>query len=85
MCVLESFRASYRAAVSTKHIRTVADLCRFGAGIRIDCGFCGASRTMDGFELATHCGSIPLAKIRPRLKCSRCGKKEARLAVLPPL
>jgi transcription elongation factor Elf1 len=70
--------------VSTKHIRTVADVCRFGAAVTITCGNCGAARTMDGIELGRHFGAKQLAQIRHRFKCSRCGKKEAGLTVLPP-
>ena len=31
--------------MSTKHIRTIADLVRFGAGLKIECGSCGSART----------------------------------------
>lgn len=71
--------------MSTKHIRTVADLVRFGAGLKIECGDCGASKTVDGFEAAKLGGAGSLASLRTRLKCGRCGVKAARLAILPPV
>lgn len=71
--------------MSTKHIRTVADVARFGAAVRINCELCGAATTMDGLELARHFGTKNLAQIPSRLKCSRCGKKKAKILVLPPL
>jgi hypothetical protein len=70
--------------VSTKHVRTAADLVRFGSGLRVDCGACGASRTMDGFEIARNAGTGSLASIARRMRCSRCGEKDAQFAVLGP-
>jgi hypothetical protein len=40
--------------MSTKHVRTAADLAKFGAGLRIECGSCGRARTLDGFEVANN-------------------------------
>jgi ribosomal protein L44E len=71
--------------MSTKHIRTTADLVRFGAGLRIECASCGAARTVDGFEAGKLGGVQPIEALRRRLKCSRCGAKDARLAILPPV
>lgn len=71
--------------MSTKHIRTTADLVRFGAGLRIECASCGASRTLDGYEAAKIGGSSLLSTFAGRLKCVRCGVKDARLAILPPI
>ena len=71
--------------MSTKHIRTVADLVRFGAGLRIECGACGAARTVDGYGAAKLGGAQPLSGLARRLKCGRCGMKQARLAILPPV
>jgi hypothetical protein len=70
--------------MSTKHVRTVADLVRFGCGLKIECGGCGNSRTLDGFDVAKALGTGDLEYIRPRLKCSRCGAKESRMTVLSP-
>lgn len=44
--------------MSTKHIRTAADVCRFGASVRIECGECGSARTMSGTELVQLCGAV---------------------------
>ena len=70
--------------MSTKHIRTAADLVRFGAGLRIECRGCGNVRTLDGFEIAMRGGNGRLDGLRDRLKCSRCGSKKAGLTILPP-
>ena len=71
--------------MSTKHVRTTGDLIRFGCDLRIDCGFCNASKTMSGPAAATIIGVVELRRAATRLKCERCGKKEARLVVLDPL
>jgi hypothetical protein len=83
--VHESFWPSYRVTMSTKHIRTVADLVRFGAGLKIDCGDCFASRTFGGYEIAKLGGVGTLGDLQRRFKCSRCGRKNARVMILPPL
>ena len=75
----------YFDQMSTKHVRTAADLVRFGSGLRVDCEACGASRTLDGFEVAKSAGTGSLAVIVKRMRCSRCGAKDARFAVLGPL
>lgn len=71
--------------MSTKHIRTAADLVRFGASIRVECGECGAAKTMSGQMVAMACGAGSLATARARFRCSRCGARAARFAILPPL
>jgi hypothetical protein len=38
--------------MSTKHVRTAADLVRFKCGLKIECGSCGYARTMNGFDIA---------------------------------
>lgn len=83
--VHESFRPSYAIGMSTKHIRTAADLVRFGAGLKIDCGDCGPARTLDGYQAAKLCGAGSLRTMQARLVCSRCGGKAAKLTVLPPV
>jgi hypothetical protein len=70
--------------MSTKHVRTAADLARFNCGLKVECSGCGNSRTMDGFEAAAALGIGPLAAASARLKCSRCKLREARLTILPP-
>lgn len=71
--------------MSTKHIRTIADLVRFGAGLRVECTSCGAARTLDGYQAAKLGGARSLETLARRLKCSRSGEKDARLAILPPV
>lgn len=70
--------------MSTKHVHNAADLARFKCGLKIECGGCGNSKTMDGIEVARVYGTKPFAAITQRMKCSRCGAKEARLTVLSP-
>jgi ribosomal protein L44E len=70
--------------MSTKHVRSAPDLARFKCGLKIECGSCGNSRTMDGIEVAKAWGTKPFATIRLRMKCSRCGEKDAQLTVLSP-
>ena len=71
--------------MSFKHIGTAADLVRFGASLRIECTACAAANTLSAAEVVQKCGPGKLEAIRRRLKCERCGKKAARLAVLPPV
>jgi hypothetical protein len=40
---------------------------------------------MTAAEVMTRCGHGDLERIRRRLKCARCGRKAARLVILPPL
>jgi len=42
-----------------------------------------AANTMTAVELMTRCGHGDLEAIRKRLKCARCGRKAARLVILP--
>lgn len=67
-----------------QHLRSAADRARFKCALRIECGGCGNSKTLTGFEVATDYGTAPFAGIRSKMKCSRCGVKEARLTVLSP-
>ena len=72
--------------MSTKHIHRIADLIKFGAGLRIECANCGASRTLDGYQAAKAGGGASrLSALGGRLKCAKCGAKDARLAILPPV
>ena len=71
--------------MSTKHVDSAADLVRYGCSLRIECTGCGAAKTMDGVEVVRRCGAGDLHAIRGRLKCERCGMKDAQLAILPPL
>jgi hypothetical protein len=38
--------------MSTKHVRNASDLARFKRGLKLECGGCGYSRTLDGIEFA---------------------------------
>jgi hypothetical protein len=71
--------------MSYKHVGTAADLVRFGCSLRIECTACGGANTMGATDVARKCGTGSLERIRTRLKCERCGKKAACLAVLPPV
>lgn len=82
--VHESFSRLYAAEMSTKHVRTAADLARFKCALKIECANCGNSNTMDGFDVAKAYGTKSFAEIRPRMKCSRCGVKDAALTILAP-
>lgn len=70
--------------MSTKHVRTAADLVRFKTALRVECGGCGNCLTLSGFEVVKLCGTQDLRKLQNRLKCSLCGAREARLTVLSP-
>ncbi len=59
--------------MSTKHVNTAADLVRYGASLKVECGGCGAARTMSGVDVVKRCGAGALAAIRDRLKCDRAG------------
>ena len=79
------FSPAYRLAMSFKRVATAADLVRFGAALRIECGDCDAAQTLSGVEVVTRCGAGSLDRIRQRLVCARCGRRAARLVVLPPV
>ena len=78
-----TFLVRYLLAMSTKHIRTTGDLVRFDAALRITCGHCGSARTLSAMDAVEVLGLAPLSRAQARLKCSRCGKKGAKLAALP--
>lgn len=71
--------------MSTKHVRSAADLVRFGASLKVECGECGSAKTMSGQMVIPAGGVGSLAEIRTRFRCSRCGRRAARFVVLPPL
>ena len=70
--------------MSTKLVRSAADLARFRCALKIECGGCGNSTTLNGFDVAKAYGTKSFAEIQRRMKCSRCGVKEAHLTVLSP-
>lgn len=49
--------------MSTKHVRSAADLARFKCGLKVECGNCGNSRTMDGIEVAKAYGTTPFRQL----------------------
>jgi len=71
--------------MSTKHVDTAADLARYGCSLKVECGGCGAARTMSAIEVVKRCGPGDLARLRARLKCDRCGMKAAQIVGLPPV
>ena len=71
--------------MSTKHVRNAADLVRFGCSLKVECTACGAAHTLTGAEVHRLHGSASLDLLRPRLKCRRCRKKMAKIAVLSPV
>jgi ribosomal protein L44E len=78
------FFRRYAAAMSTKHVRTAADLVRFKTALKIECAKCGNSRTLSGFDVVKVCGTQDLRRVQHRFKCSLCGATEASLTVLSP-
>lgn len=72
--------------MSTKHVRTPADLVRFGCSLKVTCTACGAAHTMTATEVANiHPSKASLELLRPRLKCRRCRRKAAEITALPPV
>jgi len=71
--------------MSYKHVGTAADLVRFGCSLRVECTHCGAAATMSATEAVQVHGRARLDLLPRRLKCSRCGRKAAKLTVLDPL
>lgn len=70
--------------MSTKHVRTAADLVRFHRGLRVDCLGCGHSAEAEAWDVARLFQTQPLDRIAAQLKCSVCGAKDVRLAVIDP-
>jgi hypothetical protein len=71
--------------MSTKHVRTTGDLVRFGCALRIDCGHCRSTRTLSATAACRGLGMIDLKGVSRRFRCLRCGFKQARVMVLPPV
>ena len=71
--------------MSFKKIETAGDLMRFGCSLRVECTACHAARTVSALSVYQAAGRTPLEEFRKRLKCSRCGRKAAKLTVLDPL
>lgn len=41
--------------MSTKHVRMAADLVRFKTPLKVECGRCGNSGTLSGFDVVKLC------------------------------
>lgn len=65
-----------------KNIKTMGDLCRAKARIRVDCDACGAISMVSGSEMQQACGIDPLPVGETRLKCPRCGATGLRITYL---
>ena len=70
--------------MSTKHIRTAADLVRFKCCLRITCGSCGNAQTITGYDVLNLSRHKDLATLQAKLKCSLCGRREAVLSTIHP-
>ena len=70
--------------MSTKHIRTAADLVRFKRALKITCERCGNCQTVAAIDVVAIAGRQALETLRTRLKCSLCGARDARLSTLAP-
>lgn len=72
-----------RRAMSTKHVRTTADLVRFSLNLTIECGQCGSSNILTGIEAVQVGGAqTSLATLQRRLLCEHCGERAAKLRYL---
>jgi predicted nucleic-acid-binding Zn-ribbon protein len=71
--------------MSTKHIRTAADLVRYKAFLTITCRDCGNVRTVGGFDILKETEINNLDTLQGKLKCSLCGAKNPKLdTIMPP-
>jgi len=71
--------------MSTKHVRTTADLIRFGCALKVECTHCQSSRTLSANAAVKGLGLVELRGASRRFRCLRCGMKQARIVVLPPV
>jgi hypothetical protein len=79
------FSGGYRERMSTKHVRTTADLIRFGCALKVECTHCQSTRTLSANAAAKGLGLVDLKGVSRRFRCLRCGMKAARIVVLPPV
>ena len=70
--------------MSTKHVRTAFDLVRFNLGLSVECLACGHKLTLEAYDVVRAVETLSLSELEPRLKCSECGAKEVRMAILHP-
>jgi hypothetical protein len=71
--------------MSTKHVRTTGDLMRFGCALKVECTHCQSSRTLSASSAVKGLGFVDLRGVSRRFRCQRCGMKQARVKVLPPV
>ena len=71
--------------MSTKHVRNTADIVRFGCALKVDCTHCGSSRTLSAKATLKAVGVADLKGLSRRFRCVRCGMKQAKVVVLPPV
>ena len=71
--------------MSYKNVGSAGDLVRFECSLKVECIFCGSARTMNGGDVVRVHGTRRLEQLAPRLKCSRCKRKDAKLTVLGPV
>lgn len=83
--VHEMFRWAYPVGMSTKHVRTTGDLARFGCALKVECAHCHSARTLSAMAAVKALGMVPLQAVARRFRCLRCGMKQARVVVLPPV
>lgn len=72
--------------MSTKHVRTIGDVWRFKCGLKVSCRRCFNTRTFDGPSICSRLknSQIGIAELQKRLRCSRCGARDADAVVLTP-
>ena len=58
---------------------------RFRCSLRVDCTFCGYSRTFGPAETYKAFGNRPLRGLARQCRCNRCGFKQASAQVLSPV
>ena len=69
--------------MSTKHVRNTGDLVRFDCALKIECSFCNSARTLSAMAAVKGLGLVDFRSASKRFRCLRCGKKEAKVVVLP--
>ena len=78
-------RQSDSFTMPTKHVRTNAQLVRFRASLKVECGESGSVKTMSGQMVVQAGGAGSFSAVRARFVCLRCGAKAAPFVVSPPL
>jgi hypothetical protein len=79
---MTSQRASMRGMVTLPHIRKLDDGLGFFL-VRITCRRCKASREVSPESLARIAGwSATLEQLARRMRCSRCGSKDAEVVAV---